>query len=401
MIEEFLKKVRKDNRPLLLGLSGGPDSICLFYQLIRLSIPFSAAHIDHGWREESGREAEILSRICAENGVELFLKTLKPGDMKGNLEDACRNERLKFFYEVYQKGYQALVLGHQAGDLAETVLKRLFEGSALTSLASMSQVSYFHDMPVWRPLLNTTKEEILLWLEKKGIKAFEDSTNLDTKYLRPRFRQTILPFLSETFGKNITPSLLAISSEAKELEAYLEERCAAYKVQPGVFGVYIDLLDCHPFEAKFMIRKIAREYSLVLSREELNACVSFIEEKKGNKQINGKLYIDRGKLFILNDWQVAPFETRQLILGEFEMGDWQVKFESSTDPASATGWKEVWQGEVAISLPPGEYFLGSGPSGWMAQVPAFLRSRIPAVWKGPKFSTNSRRAENVKRGSFV
>lgn len=401
MIEEFFKKFRKDSSPILLGLSGGPDSLCLFYQLVRLGIPFSAAHIDHGWRQESAEEAQILSRICADNGIDFFLKTLRPEEMKGNLEDACRGERLRFFYEIYQRGYQALVLGHQAGDLAETVLKRLFEGAGLTSLASMGEVSRFKDMPVWRPLLGISKEEILLWLKENGITAFEDSTNLDTKFLRPRFRQAILPYLSECFGKNITPSLLAISSEAKELDAYMEEKCAGYSVHRGVFGAYIDLQGCHPFETKYLIRKMAREFSLVVSRDELNTCVSFILEKKGNKQINGKFYIDRGRLFILDEWEAAPFETRALNPGEFEMGDWHVKFEASSAPAPATDWKGVWEGQVAVSLPAGAYFLGPGAAGWMGQVPAILRSRVPSVWKGPEVFHEFLSGRKCPKGEFL
>lgn len=389
MIELFLNKVRIEGR-LLLGLSGGPDSLCLFYQLLDLSIPFSVAHVDHGWRQESGEEAEILSRLCNEYDIEFFLKTLNPKEMKGNLEDACRNARLQFFYEIYQKGYQALVLGHQAGDLAETVLKRLFEGAALTSLASMSQVSNFRDMPVWRPLLNTSKEEILAWLQERGVKAFEDSTNFDEKYLRPRFRQTILPFLAECFGKNIEQPLLAISAEAAELDAYMAERCLPLQI--GVFGVFVDLSECHPFEMKYMIRKLAR-----LSREELNAAVSFIAERSGNKWINRKLYIDRGKLFILNE--CAPFEARPLTIGEFEMGEWRVKFERSSVVPPPTDWKGVWQGEVSVSLPAGEYSLGIGKV--EGQVPAIFKSYIPAVLQGGQLFHEFLSGRKSPNGEFL
>ena len=87
-----------------MALSGGPDSLCLFYCLLeyrkRYGTPIHIAHVDHGWREESRQEVEILQRLAGNNQISFHLKTLNPTLMKGNLEAICREERYAFFAEL-------------------------------------------------------------------------------------------------------------------------------------------------------------------------------------------------------------------------------------------------------------------------------------------------------------
>ncbi len=386
MIIKFFQKYRKEEKPLLLGLSGGPDSLYLFYQLLEHRIPFAAAHIDHRWRPESEREARLLAELCAKNNVKYYLKTLNPAEMRGNLEDACRNERLAFFHQIFQEGYEAVLLGHHADDQAETVIKRVFEGAGLTALGCMAEVSCHHGMPLWRPLLTLSKAEILLWHKEHNQNPVDDSTNRDPKYLRPRMRNDLLPALAKSFGKEITGSLNAISEEANELNAYMEEKCAGFEklLHPGPFGTYVDLNGyTHPFEVKYLIRKTLKMFSLVLSRSELHACVRFILEKSGNKWVNRKLYIDRGKIFILPELTKPQFTTCPL--SESEMGGWRIAVDKGAGKPAAH-WTDVWRGEVRVFLPPGDYTLGAPDPAldkWWTEhkVPAILRSQIPVLRK--------------------
>lgn len=375
--------------PVLLGLSGGPDSLCLFYLLLKRGVPFAAAHVDHGWRKESGEEALQLQQLCADHGVKFFLKTLNPQEMEGNLEERCREERLHFFGEICQTGYQAVVLGHHADDQVETVLKRLFEGGALSG---MQEAGNYKGMQVLRPLLHTPKEKILAWLAEEKICPFIDATNFNPAFLRARMRLELLPFLTRSFGKEVKNSVLRVAQEAQEIDAYLEEKCASYPVIEGVCGSYLDLSAAmHPVEIKFAIRRFLKRNDLVFSHEELACAVQSIRERRGNKWINGKVYIDRKKIFHFQKQFVPGKESIDLKPGEQRWGSWQVNV-SFTDEQEIPSWQEAWKGSVSMTLPAGNYRLvppNAHFDKWWTEhkVPAIFRPALPLVVKnGEVFS---------------
>ena len=101
--------------PFILGLSGGADSLSLFYALLACKIPFIIAHIDHGWREQSENEAKQLSQLAIAHNIPFYLKKLDPRQIQGNLESGCRKERYLFFKELCKEtGAQGVILGHHA-----------------------------------------------------------------------------------------------------------------------------------------------------------------------------------------------------------------------------------------------------------------------------------------------
>ena len=167
-----------------------------------------------------------MKAFCLKHSVEYFLKTLdKKIFDKGNMEDIARSKRLDFFQELYIK-YNAdgLVLGHHADDVCETTLKRVLEGAHLTSLSGIKAISSNMGMIIYRPLVNSQKTHILKWLNENKISYFLDYTNDDESFLRARMRKTILPNLETEFKKNIRSSLLKISEESSELDAYLSKK---------------------------------------------------------------------------------------------------------------------------------------------------------------------------------
>ena len=244
---EFLQAHFRPGAPLLLGVSGGPDSLALLHLLVEarhfFPMELHVAHVDHGWRPESGGEAKILEGIVKALGLPFHLCVLqKEGDNK-NLENKAREGR-SFFLNLYkEKGFQALVLGHQANDAAETVLKRVLEGASLTSLGGIKPVSQFEGMPIWRPLLKVSKEELVAWLEKRGFAAFDDPTNRDPRFLRARMREHLLPTLAQSFGKEIQNNLCRLGEAAHEMAAYLQKKIAPIleRVERTSDGLRLDL----------------------------------------------------------------------------------------------------------------------------------------------------------------
>lgn len=408
-IINFLRQSDRLSTPFLLGLSGGPDSLALFFSLLdcqkELMFKFAAAHVDHGWRAESAEEARLLEEIVSACSVPFHKKTLDPKELKGNLEAASRNERLLFFQALCQeRGYGAVMLGHHRDDQAETVLKRVFEGGVLSSLGGLKEINHIEGLEIWRPLLDIPKAEINQWIAERSLNPFVDRTNLDARFLRGRFRTQIFPELSTAFGKEIAPSLCRIGEEAHELTDYLESQTAVYFSQliRSDAGVCLDLnsnFPRHCVELKFLIKKICEEEGCPLSYDLLDTACRLLQTNMANKQIpagNKKIYIDRRRFFI----QHAPYlpipSPLLLQAGEYVYGPWNIKVKTASSNASLshTGWKKAWAGKLRISLPQSEkYFIGPPSTQarygktaildrWWSnhKVPAFLRYKIPVIW---------------------
>ncbi len=290
-IKQFFQERALSAAPLLLGFSGGPDSLALFHLLLEVKKTFSlslhVAHIDHGWREESGEEALFLEKYVTDLGIPFHLKKLSQCES----EKEAREARLAFFALLYKKlGCQALLLGHQRDDQSETILKRILEGAHLTSLGGILEVSCLKEMAVWRPLLKHRKKEIYEWLKKKELISLEDPTNKDPKFLRSRMRTQIFPELSKKFGKEINENLCKIGEVARELAEYLDRKMEPYNhlVERERGEVRIDfnsLSFFEPVEVKMFLKKLLEKEDISLSHEALATLYHLIQTGACQKKI--------------------------------------------------------------------------------------------------------------------
>ncbi len=272
-LDSFFDKIYDPERPVLLALSGGIDSLALFYSLLKYAqkkeFMFAAAHVDHGWRQESQSEAKSLEKLCHDNDVPFHLKTLDPKTLEGNLEEACRLERLHFFGELsLEYDYQAVLLAHHADDLAEGVIKRLFEGVTLSKLSSMSKISFFEGLPLWRPFLKIPKKKLEEYINSLKVPFVDDPTNRDMKFLRSRLRGKIFPFLSEVFGKEIAKPLAEIAEESEELKSYLIRKLQGEfdKIKWGEKGATFTPTVTEIFELKWLIKRLGAQLGVVLPK---------------------------------------------------------------------------------------------------------------------------------------
>lgn len=301
--KQYLEENLKSASPLLLGLSGGPDSMALFTLLLEQKIPFVVCHVDHGWREESFQEGEILRSLCAQNTIPFFLHRITDFDFdRGNIEDRLRQERIRFFQLIYKEVHaSALLLGHQKDDQAETVLKRILEGSSLAHLGGIELVAQMGQMKILRPLLFHTKGEIYQYLQARNITYFEDRTNEDTAYLRARMRKEIIPNLEKEFGKGIKDNLIHVSDQLKKMQGYFTERVTPFlePIAQGPLGPFIEVPALIGIEMEYWLRLLCQKMEITLSRREVEVLLLIIEGKKhGKKIIRGKTEIifDRGIL---------------------------------------------------------------------------------------------------------
>lgn len=292
---------------MLLALSGGPDSTALYHLLLQKKIDFHVAHVNHGWRFESEEEASILKKMCTKDNIEFHCKCLESSSEEKNKEEIARNERLVFFKTLLTEyGFEAVLLGHHADDQAETVLKRVFEGASVHHLKGLSFENTVNGVRLWRPWLTVRKKEIIDWLALKGISWFDDVTNKSPQFLRGRMRETLFPFLSEVFGKEITPSLCRLGHSANELHDFFEELLSVYRkfYLEHDEGFSFDCSQKIPktdFEWKLVIRDFFEEQQISLTKNTLETIVTHLKLNSSHKKMQvGKhiLHIHQRKLLV-------------------------------------------------------------------------------------------------------
>lgn len=299
-MKKFIEGRWVPGKPLLIGYSGGPDSKALLYLLLEcrrfFPLELHLAHIDHGWREESRLEASALAEEVKGLNLPFHLQTLdKEAFAPGNLEKQGRDFRYRFFGELYQSlGCQALLLGHQADDQAELVLKRVFEGSSLFALTGLASESHLQDMQVWRPLLSFPKKQLLSWLSKKKLTYLEDPTNLSDRFLRGKMRQEMIPLLESSFGKGVASNLCQLGEESRDIRDYFStlNRPILESLSQGVEGEsHIDLKPYLPLSAiqlKYLLKEWLKLEGVVFSRQILEGIIDGVLDGRREKKFQTK-----------------------------------------------------------------------------------------------------------------
>lgn len=191
--------------PVVVGVSGGADSVALLFCLRALGFDVRAAHCNFHLRgDESTRDMRAVDDACRRAGIELYIKDFDvDARVKAtgeSIEMACRSLRYRWFADlVDRERAQALAVGHHREDQAETVLLNLIRGTGPAGLAGMKprRDDGPAGVPVVRPLLECSRAGIEAYLTRRGIAWITDSSNLSDDYLRNRLRNRILPLMEE------------------------------------------------------------------------------------------------------------------------------------------------------------------------------------------------------------
>ncbi len=222
----YLKSILKDNDTIVIGLSGGPDSMCLLSILENLPIKLNivCAHINHNIRKESEQEASFLKEYCDNKNITFeYTKFAKKSENLDYTEAELREMRYQYFAEIIEKHHaKYLFTAHHGDDLIETILMRITRGSNIKGYAGFQIATDKKTYQIIKPLIYLTKDEILEYNKKNNIPSFNDITNTSAKYTRNRYRQNILPFLKEE-NKNIHMKYLKFSRELYDYYNFVDE----------------------------------------------------------------------------------------------------------------------------------------------------------------------------------
>lgn len=214
---------------VVVGVSGGADSLGLLYILVELeeyNLKLIVSHLDHGIRHEEGkRDAEFVGEIAKRLNLPFELKEVNTPEFKKSsnlsLEEAARILRYEFFKEVLHKyGAQKVATAHTLDDQAETVFMRLIRGSGALGLSGIPPVSEGY---IIRPLIETPRSEIEEYLGVKGVEWVEDSTNWAMDFLRNRIRHELIPELQE-YNPRIREALSKTASILRVEEDFITSR---------------------------------------------------------------------------------------------------------------------------------------------------------------------------------
>lgn len=204
-VREFIEKNKmiKPGDVIGVGLSGGSDSMALLYYLHslqeELEFEVIAIHINHGIRPESHDEAEFVVEKCRELGVRVYkFKIDAPKIAKEkniSLETAAREGRYEIFKSLINKGIaDKIALAHHKSDQAETILMHIFRGSGVAGAKGMEPI---RDGIYIRPMLTTSKKEIMDYIMNNNIDFVQDKSNEDNSYNRNFLRNFIMPELAK------------------------------------------------------------------------------------------------------------------------------------------------------------------------------------------------------------
>ena len=243
LYSDVLKLIRRHKllegaRTVIVGLSGGPDSVCLLDLLAwmaergDLGAKLHAAHLNHGLRGAESDEDERFARDFAESrNVPITIEKKDVAAARagkgGSLEEVARRERYGFLALVANDvGAEAVAVGHNADDQVETVLHRLIRGTGLKGLRGIPLARLIGDgsaVRLVRPLLRTRRSDILDHLQERGLSFREDSSNRDVGFTRNRIRHELLPLIESGYNPAFGESLLRLSRAAADAYELLLE----------------------------------------------------------------------------------------------------------------------------------------------------------------------------------
>ena len=266
-------------RIVVVGVSGGPDSVCLVHLLTQikksLGVRLHIAHLNHMLRgassDDDARYVEQLAKslkipvTIEARDVDAYRK-----EHKLSMEEAAREVRYDFLARVAESaGAECVALGHTEDDQVETVLMHLVRGAGIAGLRGMLPIIDIHPcrqgrLRLIRPLLGVTRKETEDYCRANDLKPCTDLTNFSLDYRRNRFRHELVPMLREA-NSNVGAAIRRVTHSAADYLSFIESEVA--KVWSDVvcvnpFGITINteaILSLHPALQSHLLRRVMRE----------------------------------------------------------------------------------------------------------------------------------------------
>jgi len=344
-------------KPVLVGVSGGFDSICLLDLFNRSEYPIIVAHFNHGIRPEAKQDAQFVEQVAGSYGIPYVHGEESVPDYAQayqiSIEEAARITRYRFLFEQAEKfDCQAVAVAHNADDQVETVLMHLLRGAGLDGLkgmaAHMLPNSWSDTIPLIRPLLRVWRDDIEQYCKEHGLSAILDQTNLDTRLFRNRLRHELIPEL-ETYIPGVRSRLWQMAEllqvDYQALEKIISQMWSEVMTRSGK-GYIAFWLPTFQTKALGFKRRLVRKALKVLkpdSRDVDYAIIARVLDFIANPSQSGQVDIGMGLRALLTGDQLL-------------LATWEVELVDD-------GWLQ-FKGETTFQIP-GKLCLENG---WILKV---------------------------------
>lgn len=375
------------NNYVIIGVSAGPDSMCLLNILQKKTNKIVVCHINHNVREESIEEENYITKYCKDNNLILEKMTIKDYQ-ENNFENEARKKRYAFYEEILKKyNSNTLLLAHHGDDLVETVLMKIARGSNIEGYAGIKEITNVKDYQIIRPLLNYTKEDILKYNKENNIKYYIDSSNKSENYTRNRYRIHILPFLKKE-DKNIHKKFIKYSKTLIEYDNYIKR-----EIEKNINNVYnkntIYIKELKKLD-KFLIKNIL--YYILnniyqnnrITERHIENILSIINSDKPNLKINmplGKEIIKEYDKLIIKEKKVIENNYKIKLTPKVEIEDLIIEI---TNKAQTDGNNICRINTQDIKMPlylrnrnKGDYIILKGSNNRKKIKDIFIEQKIP------------------------
>ena len=238
MLNKILSTINKYNLiqkgdKIVIGVSGGPDSMCLLDSLYclkdKLNIEIIVAHINHKIRKEADEETEYVKDYCKNKNIKCYVKKAEveklAKEQKLGTEEMGRKIRYDFFKEVAKKeNANKIATAHNLNDNVETVMLNLLRGTGISGLKGIEIKRTEDNLEYIRPIRECERKDIEKYCEEQNLNPRIDKTNFENIYNRNKVRNELIPFLKKEFNPNILEGINRLSDLAREEEEYFEEK---------------------------------------------------------------------------------------------------------------------------------------------------------------------------------
>ena len=417
----FLQEHRLiSSQPMLAGVSGGPDSVCLLHLLVKLreelGIELHAAHLNHMLRgAESEADARYVFDLCHRLHVPV---TIEQRDVKAHqtrhrlsLEEAAREVRYNFLTEIAgDVGAKQAAIGHTLNDHVETILMHLIRGTGTRGLGGLHPCSRWQSasgsLTIIRPLLQATRQETESYCHQHRLMPRLDTSNLSLSPLRNRIRHHLLPIL-QTYNPRAAEALLRTARIAADDIAYIDQKVTELWNQIAQQHENTIALDKEGF---LQLPIALKRHLLMSSIERLSGNLMDIEARHiegilnaSTKSAGKRISLPHGLIFTIeydryligtDPAALAPLpplkgEYRLNIPGETLLPGWRVEatvappdpVKDATDDKAFFDFDKAGSKLTVRSRKPGDHFQPLGMSQTKKLNEFMIDARIPRAWR--------------------
>lgn len=321
--DEVLKTIKTYNLinkgdKVVVGVSGGPDSICLLHVLYtlkqELGIEIFVAHINHMIREAADSETQYVQNFCKKLDIKCFVKkenvTYLAKQQKKGTEEIGRQIRYEFFNEILtETDSNKIATAHNSNDRAETVILNILRGSGISGLKG---IEVMREQKYIRPLIDINRTDIEKYCKENGLNPRYDESNDENIYSRNKVRNIIIPYIKKEFNPNIIKTINRLSAVATEENEYIQKIVKKEYCQMATKeneNIILDLKKFNDLELVIKRRIILYTINEVLhttngiEKVNIDDIIKLCNNNIGNKYImpikSIKVYIKKGKIYFL------------------------------------------------------------------------------------------------------